>query len=145
MCVCVSGLGKPKLLRKVRSKELQGMLSRLWKARIVARRVMCGDHDDVFASTPPLAVARTLLTLTSIRNLGRNKYAGLFDIKHRRAQRRSLTDTMVNKNLGCLDVATTIGLGHKTMLSELYGTRKASKLWIRSHLRALQTAVGQRV
>ena len=31
----------------------------------MAQQVVCVDRDDVFACTPPLAVARTLLVLTS--------------------------------------------------------------------------------
>ena len=46
---------------------------------------------------------------------------------------------------GCLDVATTIGMGQGVLMSELYGSSKASKRWMRSNLRVLQFAVGPRV
>ena len=54
-------------LTKVRSKWLQDMKGRVVKARFVAQQVAHGERDDVFAGTPPLAVARTLLVLTASR------------------------------------------------------------------------------
>ena len=52
---------------------------------------------------------------------------------------------MVNKYFGCVDVAATIGLGQGILPSALYRTGKTSKLWIRSHLKAMQAAVGPKV
>ena len=55
------------------------------------------------------------------------------------------TDTMVNKYFGWLDVATTIVLDQGILLSELYGTSKASNSGIRSHLRASRSWSTSRV
>ena len=48
------------------------------KTRFVAHAY--GERDEVFAGTPPLEVARTLLALTASRNLKETRYIGLFDI-----------------------------------------------------------------
>ena len=43
------------------------------KARGMAQQVAFGERDDAFAGTPPLAVARTPLALTSSGNLGKKQ------------------------------------------------------------------------
>ena len=84
------------------------------------------------ADTPPFAVARPLLTLTSCRDLKRNRYIGLVDVGHRHTQRHSQTDTTVNRCIGYFDVAATIGLGQGILLRELYEAGTASRIWILS-------------
>ena len=71
-----------------------------------------------------LQLLAQLVALTSSRNLGRNRHTGLFDVRHRHVQRRSQTDPLVNRYIGCHDVAATIGLNQGILLSGLYGTSK---------------------
>ena len=75
-------------LTQVCSKWLQDMHSDDVKAKFVAPQVVCGERDDVFAGTPPLAVARTWLAMAASRNLKETRYIGVFDIRHRHVQRR---------------------------------------------------------
>ena len=62
-----------KSLTKVRSKWLQDMKEDAMKARFVAQQVAYGERDDVFAGTPPLAVARTLLALPASKKPKRSQ------------------------------------------------------------------------
>ena len=95
------------------------------KARVVAQQVMRGDHD-VFASTPLLVVSRTVLALTTNRNL---KGTGTSDCSTSGTEHwRNRTGAMVNRYFGCLEVATPNGLGQGILLSEQHGTSKTSKL-----------------
>ena len=71
-----------------------------------------------------LQLLAQLVALTYSRNLGRNRHTGLFDVRHRHVQRRSQTDPLVNRYIGCHDVAATIGLNQGILLSGLYGTSK---------------------
>ena len=73
-------LGEVTSIEEVRSKWLQDLKGNALKALLVARQVPHGNRDAVFASTRPLVVARTLLTLAASRGTTGNTYIGLFDI-----------------------------------------------------------------
>ena len=73
----VAWLSEVKSLTKVRYKWLQDMKRSAVKARFVAQQVAYGKHDDVLASTPPLAVARTLWAMAASRNSNSARYIGL--------------------------------------------------------------------
>ena len=67
-------LSEIKYITKVRSKQLQDVKGNAVKAKFVAER------DDAFASTPPIAVARTQLALAANRNQKGARCIRLFDV-----------------------------------------------------------------
>ena len=91
------------------------------KARFVAQQVACGERDDVFASTPPLAVARALLALASSGNSKETGYNGLFDIT------AAFVHSPIDELIVLISPAGIVQPGQGLLLRRaLYGRRKAS-------------------
>ena len=74
-------LSEIKCLTKMRSKCLEDTIGSVVKARFEAQQVAYRERDDVFAGTPPLANARTLLAVAASRNPKEDRYIGLFSIR----------------------------------------------------------------
>ena len=76
-------------LTKVRSNWLQDKKGDAVKARCVAQQVAHRKRDDVFAGTPLLAVARTLLAWAASRNMKGTRCIGWFDTIRALTNRRA--------------------------------------------------------
>ena len=99
------------------------------KARCVAQQVAHRKRDDVFAGTPLLAAARTLLALAS-RNMKGTRCIGCFDTTA--ASVHSPMDELIVLIPPAGIVQPVQGLW---LSRALYGTRKASRLWAKTLLK----------